>query len=136
MKRKFAIEKRFEYAGRECLCVFNAGGFRCGYVSVRTCKNYSEYNVDCHGGLTFSGELNSSANPKRQYYVGFDCAHYYDGVDYDKAFEYRLIAKKERDELKAWYEHSHFAMSYCARDLAFVEGQCKTIVEQLNTLGE
>ena len=35
MERKFAVvEKKFDYKGHECICIFNQLGFRCGYVSV------------------------------------------------------------------------------------------------------
>ena len=57
-KTKFAIvEKKFEYKNHECICVFNCLGFRCGYVSVEENKEFTNYDIDCHCGLTYNGEL-------------------------------------------------------------------------------
>ena len=54
---KFGIvEKRFKYKGRDCICVFSRMGSRCGYVLVDDNKDFSEYDIDCHGGLSFGNE--------------------------------------------------------------------------------
>lgn len=53
----------------------------CGYVNIPKShpfyqKNYDEITceIDVHGGLTFSGELNGMSG----YWIGFDCNHYDD----------------------------------------------------------
>lgn len=38
-------------------------------------ESYDNLNIDCHGGLTFSGEGNESIRPKGFYWYGWDYAH-------------------------------------------------------------
>lgn len=63
---KFGIvEKRFKYKGRDCIYVFSRMGSRCGYVLVDDNKDFSEYDIDCHCGLSFGASyLNKDYNPK------------------------------------------------------------------------
>ena len=76
-ERPFAVvEKQFNYKGHDCICIFSIRGIRCGYVSVSDKeKPYDDYDIDCHGGLTFDGELPDYYKPKADYYIGFDCGH-------------------------------------------------------------
>ena len=98
-ERPFAVvEKQFEYKGHDCICIFSIRGVRCGYVSVTDKeKPYDDYDVECHCGLTFDGELPDYYKPKADYYIGFDCGHWCDGVDYDQAVKYDLIEQSEAD---------------------------------------
>lgn len=71
-----------EHRGFKWQVVHNNMGFRCGYIQVLPGhpwhgKHYDEVNedVDVHGGLTFS------RFDKKDYWLGFDCAHCFDGVD-------------------------------------------------------
>ena len=129
---KFAVvEKKFEYKGHECICIFNYMGFRCGYVSVRNAKHYYDYDIDCHGGLTFSDSLTEEYEPKHAFYIGFDCGHFCDGQDKEQAYKYGLLTKEE-------YRLFNIMPSYGGgvRTLEYVEEQCKSIVEQLENQGE
>ena len=102
---KFAVvEKQFEYRGHDCICVFTRNGFRNGYVSVNDDRDYDEYDIDCHGGLTWSGELPYDYGQKKTYYIGFDCGH--------------------------WGDYTIF-WDGIAWPLEYVEEQCKKIVDQL-----
>lgn len=126
--RKFAVvEKQFDYKGHDCICIFNHLGFRCGYVSVSTDKDYDEYDIDCHGGLTFSGVLPYDYGQNYQYYIGFDCGHFGDGIDYNEAFEYGLIG----NEAFEYFSSRNLWSLYPAMTLDFVIEQCKHIVDQL-----
>ena len=129
-ERPFAVvEKQFNYKGHDCICIFSIRGVRCGYVSVTDKeKPYDDYDIDCHGSLTFDGELPDYYKPKANYYIGFDCGHLGDGVDYDQAVKYDLIEQSEADHNKKLFSY----LDDCpVRDLDYVEANCKKIVDQL-----
>ena len=129
-ERPFAVvEKQFNYKGHDCLCTFSIRGVRCGYVSVTDKeKPYDDYDIDCHGGLTFDGELPDYYKPKANYYIGFDCGHCRDGADYDQAVKYNLITQSEADYSKKLFS---YLSDYPVRDLDYVEANCRSIVDQL-----
>ena len=129
-ERPFAVvEKQFNYKGHDCICIFSIRGIRCGYVSVTDKeKPYDDYDIDCHGGLTFDGELPDYYKPKAGYYIGFDCGHYCDGVDYDQAVKYDLIEQSEAEHNKEIFSYLN---GYPVRDLDYVEANCRSIVDQL-----
>lgn len=129
---KFGIvEKHFEYKGHDCICVFTSSGFRTGYVSVNNDKDFSEYDIDCHCGLSFGpGCLCDEYNPKDTLYIGFDCGHVCDGRDYDTALKYGLISEKQYYGL---IERVVRTITFLqpVRSLEYVENECKKIVDQL-----
>ena len=129
-ERPFAVvEKQFNYKGHDCICIFSIRGVMCGYVSVTDKeKPYDDYDIDCHGGLTFDGELPDYYKPKADYYIGFDCGHYCDGVDYDQAVKYNLIEQSEADYSKKLFSYLD---DRPVRDLDYVEANCRSIVDQL-----
>ena len=129
-ERPFAVvEKQFEYKGHDCICIFSIRGIRCGYVSVSDKeKPYDDYDIDCHGGLTFDGELPDYYKPKADYYIGFDCGHLCDGIDYDQAVKYDLIEQSEADYNKKLFSYLD---DRPVRDLDYVEANCRSIVDQL-----
>tara|TARA_R110000787_G_scaffold114620_2_gene224352 strand:+ start:237 stop:653 length:417 start_codon:yes stop_codon:yes gene_type:complete len=108
-------------AGLDGLICRNFGGSLCGYVGVPKehiyfGTEYQEvsYDITCHGGLTFSGDLNGftllSDYDDTLWWLGFDCAHgqdvcpkYYKDA-FDMSFEeatYKNIeyVKKEVENL-------------------------------------
>ena len=129
-ERPFAVvEKQFNYKGHDCICIFSIRGIRCGYVSVTDKeKPYDDYDIDCHGSLTFDGELPDYYKPKADYYIGFDCGHWCDGVDYDQAAKYDLIEQSEADYSKKLFSYLD---DHPVRDLDYVEANCRSIVDQL-----
>lgn len=131
---KFAVvESHFEYKGHDCICIFTARGYRCGYVSVDNNKPFEEYDIDCHCWLSFGADrLTQDFNPKKDYYIGFDCGHICDGYDYDTALKYDLINEKRYNEL---IEMEILSPSFLqpVRSLEYVENQCRKIVDQLET---
>ena len=132
-ERPFAVvEKQFNYKGHDCICIFSIRGVRCGYVSVTDKeKPYDDYDIDCHGGLTFDGELPDYYKPKADYYIGFDCGHLGDGVDYDQAVKYNLIEQSEADYNKKLFSS---LSDRPVRDLDYVEANCRSIVDQLEKI--
>lgn len=131
-ERPFAVvEKQFNYKGHDCICTFSANGVRCGYVSVSDKERLYTDEVACHCGLTFDGELPDYYNPKAYYYIGFDCGHWCDGVDYDQAVKYNLIEQSEADYNKKLFSYLD---DHPVRDLDYVEANCKSIVDQLEKI--
>lgn len=135
MSKFGVVEKQFEYKGHDCICVFTACGYRCGYVSGNVYKDYNEYDIECHCGLTFSGRLPYDYNPKKDYYIGFDCGHICDGNDYNLALKYGLIDEKRFNELlEMQIQLPTFLQP--VRSLEYVENECKKIVDQLEEENE
>ena len=70
---------------REFLEGFIAFEWWCGYVEIPKenkfyQKHYDEIDIECHGGLTFSGNLHvSDSNNSGKYCIGFDFNHGGDG---------------------------------------------------------
>lgn len=126
--KKFAVvEKKFEYKGHECICIFNYLGFRCGYVSVEENKEFSAYDIDCHCGLTFSGKLPYDYGQTGKYFIGFDCGHICDYQNHEQAYKYGLISEND------YYYYLNCGLDFggVERTLEYVENECKKIVDQL-----
>lgn len=127
--RKFAVvEKKFQYKGHECICIFNYRGHRCGYVSVKEDIPFYERTEDCHCGLSFNGTLPFDYGQTEKYYIGFDCGHICDSPDFDQAYKYELITEGERDRCKDIYQR---LLDCPVRDLNYVIENCKKIVDQI-----
>ena len=127
--RQFAVvEKHFEYKGHDCICVFTRNGCRCGYVSTTIYRDYFDFDIDCHCGLSFAGALPKEYEPRDPWYIGFDCGHSCDGIDTKLAYDYGLI-----DEVRKEYLEESFCYlnGHPIRDLEYVENQCKKIADQL-----
>ena len=139
MKRAY-VEEMFEYKGYKCACVFNAGGFRCGYVAIDETHPYysvnfmddGPYEIQCHWGLTYSGEGKHFYNGEgRLWWLGFDCGHYKDLTDYDTAKAYGIINDKEYSIGKSFEVIYKEDLECTHKDKEFIKENCKMIVEQL-----
>lgn len=129
---KFAVvEKQFQYKGHDCICVFTQNGYRCGYVSTTLRCDYNDLDIACHWGLTFSGALPYDYGQTKEYYVGFDCGHCWDGIDPKLAYELGLIDEAIKKMLD---ESFSYLAGYPVRDVDYVEEQCKKIADQLEEL--
>lgn len=111
----------FEYRGYKCVIkrMMNMGGQLNGYVRLLETskfykKGYDDIPIDCHGGLTFAGEIENDGD----FYIGFDTAHYQDYVP----FMQMALAQHLRSEF-------HEAEQY--RDIDYVRTECKKIVDQI-----
>nr|DAG78409.1 MAG TPA: hypothetical protein [Caudoviricetes sp.] len=129
---KFAVvEKQFQYKGHDCICVLTRNGCRCGYVSTTLRRHYDDFDIECHCGLTFCGELPESYTPKEAFYIGFDCGHICDGLDTQLAYEYGLIDEVTKEAID---ESFSYLQGYPVRDIDYVVEQCKKIADQLEVL--
>lgn len=122
-------EMVFEYRGHMCAVLLMPMGHRCGYVGIPKGKpyygcKYGELDfVDCHGGLTYSEDFLLNF-PVGNWWIGFDCMHYYDRPDIaaaQKAFGAKQAEIVERCSLPHGQVRS---MEYCMKE-------CRGIVDQL-----
>ena len=90
--------------GVRCLIVRGPGGL-CAYLGVPidhhlSGRGYDNIPLDCHGGLTYSGEGDGKYRPKNWYWYGWDYSH-----SGDYAFYYDqdpLVGKFNHGEEKKW----------------------------------
>ena len=73
-------------------------------------------NLDCHGGITYQGTLDWIFKTPKSTYIGFDCAHCGDKTPFTDAMLPGLFATSAYE---VW------------RDEAFVEENCKSLIDQL-----
>lgn len=114
----------WEHAGMRCLILRHPTmRHLCGYVRVPSDdilygKEYDALNewVDVHGGLTFSGHLDSEGD---EWWVGFDCAHAGDLVPSISDLPVRFRA---------------FGDTY--KDIAYVQAETNRLAEQLAARGK
>lgn len=66
--------------------VLNLGTHPCAYVDVTETdlngKDYSDIDISCHGGLTYSREYLNTVD-KKGWFIGWDYAHYCDFAGYE-----------------------------------------------------
>ena len=135
----YVIEDTFEHKGYKCVCIFNKMGFRCGYVGVDENhlyygKNYYDdgiNEIDCHFGLTYSGDGSNFGSTDALWYFGFDCGHFCDIPDFDLALKYGLIDEKHHMLSKSLEDIYKTDEKNSVKDVDFVKENCKMIVEQL-----
>ena len=111
----------FEYRGYKCVIkrMMLFGGQLNGYVRLPKeskfyQKGYDDIPIDCHGGLTFTGDLEEDGD----FYIGFDTAHYQDYMP----FMQMLYGNKG-------LQIDHPDEQY--KDINYVRNECKKIVDQL-----
>lgn len=131
-----------EATGLPCLIVRNNLGNLCGYVGVKRGhpaykKDYDDVDVSVHGGLTYADfcqehseeskgicHLPGKREPKRIYWLGFDCAHCYDLVPGMLKFH---------NEFRSQYpaEFSDVPDRDVYRDVEYVRNECRSLAKQL-----
>lgn len=99
MADRYVIERDVEYKGYRCVVAFMNTGHRCGYVALPFThslygKSYGQIydikHIVCHGGLTYAEKGNKKhpypvETKDTMWWIGFDCAHYGDGFDFETA---------------------------------------------------
>lgn len=132
--KRYEVEKDFEYRGFRCVVVFQSQGHRTGYVGLPKGHKYhgKEYNfiedVDCHGGLTYSGGDNYPVKSDL-WWIGFDTAHCYDGFDVAQALKYELIDQRTYEIRSA--DEREFLSNDQPKSLEYCINECKGIVNQV-----
>lgn len=82
------IIKEWEHEGMACALRHGVFGAPCGYVALPEGHRLhgkdawtADGEVDVHGGITFTGKLDS--DDSKRFWAGFDMAHYGDFDPYD-----------------------------------------------------
>ena len=137
---KTVQETRFEYKGFPCVVLFQSMGHRCGYVGLPKGnrfygKHFSEIDDDisCHGGFTYSRNKLILQEDTDLWWIGFDCAHCFDKMDYEKAKEY-FSDNKGVMEAILYRENMDAFFGDCGqmvRTLEYCIEECKSIVDQI-----
>ena len=105
------------------------GGHLCGYVIVPHNhpwfgKSWDNLSADVHGGLTYYREEGSD------WVIGFDCAHSGDLSPSIESFKRKYQDDFIR-ELKQRFPQSKHLFKVTYRNIAFVEAECKSLVDQM-----
>jgi hypothetical protein len=91
---KPVLETKSTYKGYPYVVLFMPGAYRCGYVGVPYSHKLAKKSVDklshliCHGGVTYAKSHLYNCDDKDTWWIGFDCAHCFDGYDVDAAKQY------------------------------------------------
>lgn len=131
--REYLIEREFEYKHFRCVIVFLSGCYRCGYVEIptNTYKKSDLLNIQCHGGIThISNELNIVDPEADKMWIGFDCHHKYDGLDFNTGRDYF----KDKDNINFMNDMEMLQRTCEPRHIMSLENcifECKNIVNQL-----
>jgi hypothetical protein len=122
------IETNEVINGYQVLVIATPMGHRCGYVGVPKDHKYYEVdynaidNIDCHGGLTFSGRF-TDVDPEL-WFIGFDCAHAWDAKDPE-------LLEEPYESIHRDYELV-FDTESVIRTNAFCLDECSKIIEQIS----
>ena len=142
-ERKHFVEMDAHYKGYHIVVVLQKLGHRCGYVLIPPYMDAyfedageNEYGNNqlvqsllVHGGITFDRyETTTVYLPEPGHWIGFDCAHYNDGHDWDAVAEH--FGKDVADRLRPYYrgwdtDESH---TWTVEEVA---NECKELVNQL-----
>jgi hypothetical protein len=126
------IEGGGSYKGYEYLITFTRHGSRCGYVAIPDGHRGDCADLDCHGGVTFSGTDHNAKDllpiACNDLWIGFDAAHYMDKHDMVLAKKY--FPDLEPEIVRAFSdgiigEHGRH------RTYQYMEDQCHYLIDQL-----
>lgn len=125
-------ECEFEYKGFKCVVLFMPFGYRCGYVGIPK-EEYKIENTDyieCHGGITYSDNSLQCCDDTDKHWIGFDCAHCYDGFDTETMKEYYSDCEEIMAYLK-FYEDVKPSTFWTKRQC---KNECMRIVNQIRRI--
>lgn len=121
IKFKLTYPKRFylkEYKGYTFIVHQDRDyGHLSGFIQIKPIDDfdYKIFNLECHGDITYQGILDFLFDNSKNKYIGFDCAHFGDKQPFlDAQMPSYLV-----DSSTVW------------RDEAYVEENCKSIIDQL-----
>jgi hypothetical protein len=131
----------FTGSGYRAIVIFNDTGHRCGYVEIprsHPCyeKEYSNIDVNVHGGLTYSAHVNEMPydTPEEFWVLGFDCIHSSDANDleaYERYSNMGYIPKIQEDILHIL---NMMFSDGIVRTLDFVVTECESLASQLKEI--
>jgi hypothetical protein len=131
----------FTESGYRAIVIFNETGHRCGYVEIpRTHpyyeKEYSDIDVDVHGGLTFSAYSKEMPydTPAGFWVLGFDCIHYGDAIDLEAYERYSNMGYIPKVQENISHIFNAIFTDDKVRTLDFVVAECESLAAQLKEM--
>jgi hypothetical protein len=131
----------FTESGYRAIVIFNETGHRCGYVEIpRTHpyyeKEYSDIDVDVHGGLTFSAYSKEMPydTPAGFWVLGFDCIHYGDAIDLEACERYSNMGYIPKVQENISRIFNAIFTDDKVRTLDFVVTECESLAVQLKEM--
>lgn len=141
-----ALEGGGIYRDYEWCVVLNDIGHRCGYVALPSShplhgKEYMQidYDLDVHGGLTFSEHSHLIESECNDWWLGFDAGHMiYDKADLEAFEKYYQLNKEDYDRIKKMdnlydnFEKDGFkGVKRTVKDFEFMRNECERLIDQL-----
>ena len=131
------VEFQREYKGVHIVGVLKASGYRCGYVGIKnTDKNLKILGrineLEVHGGVTFARIDNKYPikTSRKLIWIGFDCAHLNDGIDFDAALQ-SATNKEDIMFLNVLREADKGRHVWTAEE---VESECNKLADEIITV--
>lgn len=133
-----ALELKSMYKGFPYVVLFMPGSYRCGYVGIPKKNRFYGKSTDdlgfvgCHGGITYSEPSLYGCEGTDTWWIGFDCAHCFDGYDVETAKQYfgnnpdwvRIF-----DPMEEFYKNAN--KDYEIQTLEYVKNECRNIIDQI-----
>lgn len=133
MMKNYIVEKDFMVDGYRCVIVGQKLGHRCGYIGLPEGhkyygKDWVDIDLNVHGGLTYASDSdNYPVKSDGLWWIGFDCAHWDDGKDFEL-----IKALASTEECMFFKEmESMFPSGGTVRTIEFVEQELRNAVKQL-----
>jgi len=102
------LETKSTYKGYPYVVLFMPGAYRCGYVGVPYSHKLAKKSFDdlgylsCHGGVTYAESHLYNCNDENTWWIGFDCAHCFDGYDVDAANSILEMIQISKESFIQW----------------------------------
>lgn len=134
------LETKSTYKGYPYVVLFMPGAYRCGYVGVPYGHKLAKKSVDklshlrCHGGVTYAESHLYNCNDENTWWIGFDCAHCFDGYDIELAKQYfgcNPGFEKTFSVVEDLWEKANKDPETEIRSLAYVKDECKKLIDQI-----
>lgn len=134
------LETKSTYKGYPYVVLFMPGAYRCGYVGVPYSHKLAKKSFDdlgylsCHGGVTYTESHLYNCNDENTWWIGFDCAHCFDGYDVDAAKQYfgdDPDFKRIFYTMEDFWRESNNDSEIEIRSLAYAKDECKKLIDQI-----
>ena len=137
---KPVLEIKSIYKGYPYVVLFMPRAYRCGYVGVPYGHKLAKKStddlgyLDCHGGVTYAESHLYNCDDENTWWIGFDCAHCFDGYDVDAAnqyFEDDPDFKRIFHTMEDFWKESNNDSEIEIRSLAYVKDERKKLIDQI-----
>lgn len=137
---KPVLETKSTYKGYPYVVLFMPGAYRCGYAGVPYSHKLAKKSIDdldylnCHGGVTYTESHLYNCNDENTWWIGFDCAHCFDGYDVDAAKQYfgdDPDFKRLFYTMEDFWRESNNDSEIEIRSLAYVKDEYKKLIDQI-----